>query len=237
MTRDSDGIRAGRGEGIALPAPPPPAPPESVGLQGRLTYEELEASLERYLDRWDGRRALWVFGYGSLIWKPELSFDRREPARVHGYHRRLCLWSRINRGTPDCPGLVAGLDRGGSCSGVAYRVPATAVRSQFSQLWQREMMTNAYAPRDLDCRLPDGRTVPALTFVVRRDASNYAGRLSERDILDVFVRGSCGRYGTSLEYLVNTIGALRSHGIADPHLERLARHAGVDAASWTSHHG
>jgi len=214
-----------------------PPPPEPAGLPGRLTYEELEASLERYLARWDRRRALWVFGYGSLIWKPELSFDRREPARVHGYHRRLCLWSRINRGTPDCPGLVAGLDRGGSCSGVAYRVPAAAVRSQFLQLWQREMMTNAYAPRDLDCRLPDGRYVPALTFVVRRDASNYAGRLSEHDILDVFARGSCGRYGTSLEYLVNTIGALRSHGIADPHLERLARHAGVDAASWTTHHG
>ncbi len=89
----------------AQPTPPaPPAPPESAGLQGRLTYEELAASLERYLERWDGRRALWVFGYGSLIWKPELSFDRREPARVHGYHRRLCLWSRINRGTPDCPG-------------------------------------------------------------------------------------------------------------------------------------
>jgi glutathione-specific gamma-glutamylcyclotransferase len=175
-----------------------------------------------------------VFGYGSLIWKPELSFDLRLPARVHGYHRRLCLWSRINRGTPQCPGLVAGLDRGGSCTGVVYQVPAAAVRSQFLQLWQREMMTNSYAPRLIDCRIGDGALVPAVAFVVRRDAPNYAGRLDERAILAVFERGSRGRYGTSLEYLVNTICALRSHGIVDPHLERLARHAGVDAAAWRS---
>lgn len=202
------------------------------GSPRRLSYEELEASLEAFLRDWNGATALWVFGYGSLIWKPELSFDMRRAARVHGYHRRLCLWSRINRGTPQCPGLVAGLDRGGSCTGVVYRVPAMAVRSQFSQLWQREMMTNSYAPRHLECRLDDGSLVSAVAFVVRRDASNYAGRLDEGQILDVFARGSYGRYGTSLEYLVNTICALRSHGIVDPHLERLARHAGVDAATW-----
>jgi glutathione-specific gamma-glutamylcyclotransferase len=201
-------------------------------LPRRLSYEQLEASLDDFLRGWDGSSALWVFGYGSLIWKPELSFDLRLPARVHGYHRRLCLWSRINRGTPQCPGLVAGLDRGGSCTGVVYQVPAAAVRSQFLQLWQREMMTNSYAPRLIDCRISDGSLVPAVAFVVRRDAPNYAGRLDERAILAVFERGSRGRYGTSLEYLVNTICALRSHGIVDPHLERLARHAGVDAAAW-----
>ena len=108
-----------------------------IGLPHRLSYEELEVSLEGFLSGWDRTQPLWVFGYGSLIWKPDLSFDLRSPARVHGYHRRLCLWSRINRGTPQCPGLVAGLDRGGSCAGVVYRVPAVAVRSQFSQLWQR----------------------------------------------------------------------------------------------------
>ncbi len=97
------------------------------GLPHRLSYEELEVALEGFLAGWDGTQPLWVFGYGSLIWKPDLSFDLRSPARVHGYHRRLCLWSRINRGTPQCPGLVAGLDRGGSCAGVVYRVPAVAV--------------------------------------------------------------------------------------------------------------
>jgi cation transport protein ChaC len=138
----------------------------------------------------------------------------------------------INRGTPQCPGLVAGLDRGGSCAGVVFRVRADAVRSQFSQLWQREMMMNSYVPRHLECRLNDGSFVSAVAFVVRRDASNYAGRLSEREIIEVFSRGSCGRYGTSLDYLVNTICSLRSHGIVDPHFERLARHAGIDPRTW-----
>jgi cation transport protein ChaC len=159
----------------------------------RLSYEELANSLEDFLANWDGIRPLWVFGYGSLIWRPDLSFDERLPARVHGYHRRLCLWSRINRGTPQCPGLVAGLDRGGSCAGVVYRVPADAVRGQFMQLWQREMMTNSYHPRHLDCRLEDGSMVSAVAFVVRRDAPNYAGRLDEEQILDVVGRGSAAR--------------------------------------------
>lgn len=196
-------------------------------LPGRLTRGEIADSLARVLAVWNGRSPLWVFGYGSLIWKPELVFDRRITARVHGYHRRLCLWSRINRGTPECPGLVAGLDRGGSCAGVAYRVPGDAVRAQFERLWEREMFMGSYAPRWLDCRPVDGSRVPALAFVVRQDAPNYAGRLTEAQILDVFRRGSCGRFGTSLDYLVNTVRSLHEHGLRDPHFERLVRHAGL----------
>jgi glutathione-specific gamma-glutamylcyclotransferase len=196
-------------------------------IPGRASPEAIATSLARVLERWDRRSPLWVFGYGSLIWKPELAFDRRLAARIHGYHRRLCLWSRVNRGTPECPGLVAGLDRGGSCAGVAYRIPGSEVPAQFEQLWEREMFMASYAPRWLLCRLVDGTPVPALAFVVRHDAPNYAGRLSEAEVLDVFRRGSCGRFGTSLEYLVNTVRSLHEHGLRDPHLERLARHAGV----------
>ncbi|MGE5161522.1 MAG: gamma-glutamylcyclotransferase [Betaproteobacteria bacterium] len=201
----------------------------SADLPQRLGREEMEASLQRALAPWDGASPAWVFGYGSLIWKPELVFDRRLATRVHGYHRRLCLWSRVNRGTPECPGLVAGLDRGGSCAGVAYRVPAREVRRQFERLWEREMFMGSYAPRWLRCRAADGTEVRALAFVVRRDVANYAGKLSEAQILDVFRRGSSGRFGTSLDYLVNTVRSLREHGLRDPHFERLARHAGVAA--------
>lgn len=203
------------------------APP--TDLPQRLSREELEASLRRALAAWDGASPAWVFGYGSLIWKPELVFDRRLAARVHGYHRRLCLWSRVNRGTPECPGLVAGLDRGGSCAGVVYRVPAREVRRQFERLWEREMFMGSYAPRWLRCRAADGTDMPALAFVVRRDVANYAGKLTEAAILEVFRRGSSGRFGTSLDYLVNTVRSLREHGLRDPHFERLARHAGVAA--------
>ena len=202
----------------------PPLP----DLPGRLSREQLAESMRVALARWDGTTALWVFGYGSLIWKPELVFDRRVTARVHGYHRRLCLWSRVNRGTPECPGLVAGLDRGGSCAGVVYRVPSDSVVSEFERLWEREMFMGSYAPRWLRCHLVDGTDVRALAFVVRHDVSNYAGKLADAQILDVFRKGSCGRFGTSLEYLVNTVRSLHEHGLRDPHLERLMHHAGVD---------
>ncbi len=92
---------------------------------GRVTAEQQAASLHSALAGWSGTSPVWLFAYGSLIWNPEVTYDRRITARVHGYHRRLCLWSRVNRGTLECPGLVAGLDRGGSCAGVAYRLPAS----------------------------------------------------------------------------------------------------------------
>jgi cation transport protein ChaC len=197
-------------------------------LPGRLSRAEFDASLRRALSPWDRSTPVWIFAYGSLIWNPDLVFDRRLTARVHGYHRRLCLWSRINRGTPECPGLVAGLDRGGSCAGVVYRIPAAEVQAQFERLWEREMFMGSYAPRWLQAHAVDGSRVSALAFVVRHDVSNYAGRLSEAEILDVFRRGSCGRFGTSLDYLVNTVRSLHEHGLRDPHFERLARHAGVE---------
>jgi cation transport protein ChaC len=198
---------------------------------GRLSAEQQAASLDKALSGWDRASPMWLFGYGSLIWNPELTYDRRITARVHGYHRRLCLWSRVNRGTVDCPGLVAGLDRGGSCAGIAYRLPPESAGDELERLWDREMFLGSYAPRWLDCRLSadaqEGPLVSALAFVVRRNAPNYAGKLTEREILEVFARGSCGRFGTSLDYLVKTVGSLREHGLRDPHLEQLARHAGV----------
>jgi glutathione-specific gamma-glutamylcyclotransferase len=199
-------------------------------IPGRLTADEIRLSMREALAHWDSVAPVWLFAYGSLIWKPEMAFDRRVPARVHGYHRRLCLWSRVNRGSPECPGLVAGLDRGGSCAGIVYRVPAAEVRGQFELLWDREMFMGSYEPRWLHCRLVDGTRERALAFVVRQDAQNYAGKLDEEQVLEVFRRGSCGRFGTSLEYLVNTVRSLREHGLRDPHLERLMRHAGVDVS-------
>ncbi|MBA2413732.1 MAG: gamma-glutamylcyclotransferase [Burkholderiaceae bacterium] len=202
-----------------------------LDFPGRVSAEQQAASLRDALADWDGKSSLWLFGYGSLIWNPEVTFDRRVTARVHGYHRSLCLWSRVNRGTVECPGLVAGLDRGGSCAGVVYRLPAETARVELERLWEREMFMGSYAARWLGCRLgskTDNRShVSALAFVVRRDASNYAGKLTEAEILAVFERGSCGRFGTSLDYLIRTVTSLRQYGLSDPQLEQLARHAGA----------
>lgn len=204
-------------------ASPPPRAAACLAELPRLSPHDLAQSLATTLAHWDGRDPLWVFGYGSLIWNPEFEFDRRVPARVYGYHRKLCLRSVRNRGTPECPGLVAGLDRGGSCAGIAYRVPADSVRAQFARLWEREMFMGSYLPRWLHARRLDGHGgLTALAFVVRRDAPNYCGRLGEGEIIDVLAR-ACGRYGTSLDYLLRTVAGLRAEGLADPHLERLAR--------------
>jgi len=121
--------------------------------------------------------------------------------------------------------LVAGLDRGGSCSGVVYRVVPAAVHAQFERLWEREMFMGSYHPRWLSCRRLDRpQTVTALAFVVRRDAFNYCGQLPEREMVDI-LRHACGMYGSSLEYLQRIVHSLRDAGLRDPHLERLARHA------------
>jgi cation transport protein ChaC len=191
----------------------------------RVSAAELAASLETTLARWDGRSPVWVFGYGSLIWKPELEFDLRVPARVFGYHRRLCLRSIRYRGSFDCPGIVAGLDRGGCCAGVAYRVQPDRLRNQFERLWEREMFMGSYDARWLRAqRLDEADRFEALAFVVRHDAPNYAGRLGEAELIGILTQ-ACGHYGSSLDYLLRTVESLRAHGVPDPHLERLAHRA------------
>jgi cation transport protein ChaC len=184
----------------------------------------MRASLAASLAHWDGRSPLWVFGYGSLIWKPEFEFEARQPARIHGYHRRLCLRSVSYRGTHDCPGIVAGLDRGGSCLGVAYRIGAAAVPRVFRQLWDREMFLGSYRPTWVRAQLLRGAPVEALAFVVRRDAFNYGGRLADEELVAILAR-ACGSKGTSLEYLQRTVAALHEAGLRDPHLERLMHRA------------
>lgn len=211
--------------------------PVPADLPRRLTPEQMRSSLEATLDHWGGRiprDGVWVFGYGSLIWNPDLDYDRRIQVRVFGYHRRLCLRSVLNRGTPECPGLVAGLDRGGSCAGVAYRLPAANLRAQFERLWEREMFMGSYAPRWLQThRLGQGDRLQALAFVVRRDAVNYTRDVTEAELVDVLSRAR-GRYGTSLDYLRHTVNALRAEGMHDPHFERLARKVERALAARTS---
>ena len=190
----------------------------------RWTEAQMLASLAASLARWDGRSSLWVFGYGSLIWKPEFDFEAREPARIHGYHRRLCLRSVLYRGTHESPGIVAGLDRGGSCLGMAYRIAAADVSCVFRELWEREMFLGSYRPTWMQARLRGGGCAEALAFVVRRDAFNYCGGLSEDDVVEILLSAR-GVRGTSLDYLQRTVAALHEAGLRDPHLERLMHKA------------
>lgn len=186
-------------------------------------------SLERMLCGWNGSDPVWVFAYGSLIWNPEIDYDAKHCGRVHGFHRSLCMWSHVYRGTPEAPGLVLALDRGGSCQGVAYRVPGARVRDELTKLWQREMVTGAYEPRWLRVRPcgPCARSstphhdLDALGFVIRRGGHAYAGDLDEATLMDT-LRRARGLKGTSAEYLFATVESLAAHGLADHRLSRLA---------------
>ena len=177
--------------------------------------------LERAIEEWGGHEVLWIFGYGSLIWRPEFDFSERRPAHLHGWHRALKMWSRINRGTPQCPGLVFGLLSGGSCRGMVFRIPAAQGLETLGRLWLREMPTGVYDPRWLDCVTPHGR-VRALAFTLSRRSPNFTGELSEARYREIFAH-ACGRYGTSLEYARQTLEELQRHGIHDAALMRLLR--------------
>jgi cation transport protein ChaC len=210
------------------PAPSPELPieivdyPPTLAKSRLLTENELTASREATLKDWDGKTDLWLFGYGSLVWNPGLPTVEAIRARVHGYHRGLYLWSRVNRGTPDQPGLVLALDRGGSCTGMAFRLAAEGSQQHLDVLWRREMPMGSYRPAWLPCTLADGRRVAALTFVMRRDVPSYTGKLDDPVVRRVFGCAT-GRYGTTLDYVSRTVAALRECGMPDRALEALLR--------------
>ncbi len=179
-----------------------------------------------------GAKDLWVFGYGSLMWDPRFDHVEAVPGRLHGYHRALCLLSVRNRGTPETPGLVVALDRGGSCRGIAFRVAAPAVAATRAYLWQREMYTNAYRPLTVPLRLDDGRRVVALTFAASPGHPQHVRPATPEHAAALVVQGR-GAYGTSLDYLRNVIRHLDAFGIPDGplhHVLLLAEAAAAGAA-------
>ncbi|MDP9899361.1 gamma-glutamylcyclotransferase [Variovorax ginsengisoli] len=185
--------------------------------------------LDRTIEEWGGHDDLWLFGYGSLIWRPDFDFAERRAARVHGWHRALKMWSRVNRGTVQNPGLVFGLLSGGSCQGVVFRIPAAAALEALGRLWLREMPTGIYDPRWLDCVTPGGR-VRALAFTLSRRSPNFTGDLPDARYREIF-QSAAGRYGTSLDYAVQTLQELQRHAIQDRALARLVRLATADLSA------
>ena len=181
--------------------------------------------------RWGGESDLWVFGYASLIWRPEFDFIEQRRAKVHGWHRSLKMWSRINRGTPDCPGLVFALLSGGCCHGVVFRVARHDVAEVLPRLWQREMATGVYDPKWLHCQTDQG-PVHALAFTLSRRSPNFTGELSDVRYREIF-SSAVGRYGSSLDYAQQTLQELQRHAIHDAALARLIRLAAEEVAAGT----
>jgi len=164
---------------------------------------------------------LWVFGYGSLMWRPGFAFAERHCAFVRGYHRALCVYSHVHRGTQERPGLVLGLDRGGSCKGVAFRVAARAAEATLAYLRAREQVTLVYREVVLPARLADGRNVAAVCYVADRTHSQYAGRLERAELARLVAQG-VGLSGTNPDYVKNTHDHLAELAIRDATLEWLA---------------
>ncbi|MBF9232780.1 gamma-glutamylcyclotransferase [Microvirga alba] len=163
---------------------------------------------------------LWVFGYGSLMWRPGFPFVESRHAQLSGYHRSLCVFSHVHRGTPDNPGLVLGLDRGGRCHGVAFRVVKEEAESTVHYLREREQVTAVYLERRLPVRLDDGRAVTALAYVADRKHEQYAGRLSFDAVL-ALVRQGHGVSGPNPDYVRSTHEHLLGMGVVDPLLHRI----------------
>jgi len=167
-----------------------------------------------------GTEPVWLFAYGSLMWNPEIAFAEARPAFLHGYHRSFCLYSRDYRGTPERPGLVLGLDLGGSCRGIVYRLPPDRVGETLDRIWAREMTGEVYRMRGVTVRTPHG-SVAAHACVVRRASPDYAGRLSVDEAARLLAAAVGGR-GTGRDYLANTVRHLEELGIRDGLLHRIA---------------
>lgn len=165
------------------------------------------------------RRDIWVFAYGSLMWNPGFAFEEARMAVLRGFHRSLCIWSTSYRGTPEQPGLVLGLDRGGETTGVAYRAAGRHRRELLAYLFERELDDGVYEPRLLPVRTAAG-DLKALTFLADPDQPLYAGALTFDETVAAVARGR-GRRGTARDYLAGVIDHLAGFGIEEPHLRAI----------------
>ena len=166
---------------------------------------------------------LWVFGYGSLMWRPGFEHVAQVPARLIGEHRALCVYSFDHRGTPEKPGLVLGLDLGGGCRGIAYRVAAERRHETIEYLRAREQVTTVYREtmRQITLATNPTRQVTALLYMVDRSHPQYAGRLDLERQLHL-VRQGHGRSGANLDYVLSTVAEIEAQGCRDAGLHRLA---------------
>lgn len=165
---------------------------------------------------------VWVFAYGSLMWNPAIHVGASHKAHVRGYHRTFCLTMSAGRGSPETPGLMLSIDRGGSCSGVAHRIPAEQVESELSILWYREMLSGAYEPRWVNAEIESVGRKRSLAFVINRSHPRYEGVLAENEVARRIATAK-GQIGTNRDYLYRTIACLTELGVADGPMFRLER--------------
>lgn len=186
------------------------------GIQGN---QDLRRRKQAFLDSLRIESDIWIFGYGSLMWNPGFHHLEVHEALLHGWHRAFCVYSHRYRGTPERPGLVLGLDRGGSCRGMAFRITRRQAKAVLDYLWDREMVTGVYRPQVLTARSAGG-PLRCHCFVVDRGHRQYAGALPETEVVRLIRQGN-GQSGANRDYLANTVRHLDELGISDGPLHRL----------------
>ncbi len=177
---------------------------------------------------------IWIFGYGSLIWNPAFRFAEKRIGRLCGYHRRFCLWTHLGRGTPDQPGMVLGLERGGSCRGLVFRIAAQDVAGEIEIIWRREMVSGAYRPRWTKVEAEKG-SVTAISFIINPAHPRYACKPPEADIVKSLAHAR-GPLGAAREYLDNTVEHLEALDICDRNLHRLRHLVAREADTASQNH-
>ena len=197
---------------------------EQSGDDGRLmTDQEREQIVENMIETAPSLNSMWVFGYGSLIWNPALYFTEKKRGTVHGYHRRFCLWSTIGRGSPSRPGLMLGLERGGSCKGIFYKIDRREIRTELDIVFRRELITAAYRPTWVSARVLGKSPFKAIAFVINRDHNRYAGMLDDETVIQT-IADAKGTLGSCSDYLYETVLQLENLGMPDRRLASIARH-------------
>jgi cation transport protein ChaC len=191
--------------------------PEAMRL---LSDDEVTSFLEEALAAKPAeQQECWVFAYGSLMWKREANLVEPRIATIRGWHRRFCLWQWRFRGTPTAPSLMLGLDRGGSCHGMIYRIAGPVLSDAIAPVWWREMRANGYRARWVKAETDEG-SVWAVTFIAHRNSERYAGRLPDVEIADRIAL-ACGHIGSGAEYLLHTFNQCEQLGVRDSHLSRI----------------
>ncbi len=184
-------------------------------------YTARSSGADKPQARQEAGKNAWIFAYGSLMWRPGFAFQASSLARLHGYHRRLCVYSWVHRGTQAKPGLVFGLDRGGACKGYAFQVAPEKEAEVIAYLDERELVTDVYQRKRLPI-VTEAGCVPAWCYVVRRDHDQYAGRLSE-DRLLALIQNSQGVSGHCRDYVLSTVEHLEQMGVLDKTLKSVAK--------------
>jgi cation transport protein ChaC len=185
---------------------------------------------ERDKSRWDilsllpKGKDVWLYAYGSLIWSPMIEYSEKRRARLFGFHRQFCMWTKIGRGTPDCPGLTLALEPGGSNRGIAYRIPTKIIEQELKIIWNREMIGGSYVPKIVKLHIENEdkkvSSIYAIAFVMNRTHENYTGKLAPKIMAEAIAKAE-GPLGKCADYLFNTVIHLDKLGLTDHKLSKL----------------